>query len=271
MVNDVKRHARLGPSSSDIWLTCLGAPAMWATRPPKRVGFAAHEGTLAHALCEAASSINAIPWKDGMQFDVEGDRIEITNEMLNAVQLFAATTGSIADASAWRVHEHEVSLAWVWGDEEPPEIVYGTLDFAACDGFTLYIADFKYGRGKGVKVDRNTQLLLYALGAYDKLKRERPDLAATIQNVCLIIIQPRAGGNPVRSWNLTLGDLLYWGYSTFKPSVEVIANGGGPLTAGNHCYFCAASFDCPAYRKLRTQRSIDSFPDYDPELDAELI
>ena len=267
------RHATLGPSSSDIWLTCLGAPAMWATRPRKRVGFAAHEGTLAHALCEAASSINAIPWKPGMTFDVEGDAVQVTPDMLNAVQLFSTTTGSISDASLWRVHEHEVSLAWIWAahGEEPPENVFGTLDFSACDGFTLYVCDFKCGRGKGVKVDRNTQLLLYALGVYDKLKRERPDLAATIENVCLVIIQPRAGGQPVRTWNLTLGDLLYWGYSTFKPSVEIIANGGGPLVPGSHCYFCAASTDCPAYMKYRTQRSIDSFPDYDPELDAELI
>ena len=244
---------------------------MWATRPKKKVGFAAKEGSLAHALCEAASEIRAIPWKDGMAFDVEGDAITVTQEMLNAVQLFSTTTGSIGDACLWQVHEHEVSLAWIWNGEEPPELVYGTLDFAACDGLTLYIADFKYGRGKGVKVDRNTQLLLYALGAYDKLRLERPDLAATIENVCLVIVQPRAGGNPVRSWSITLGDLLFWAYSTFKPAVEIIANGGGSLVAGSHCFFCAASIDCPAYSKYRTQRSIDSFPDYDPELDAELI
>ena len=189
---------------------------MWASRPPKRVGFAAHEGTLAHALCEAASEINAIPWKAGMTFDVEGDAVQVTPDMLNAVQLFATTTGSISDASLWRVHEHEVSLAWIWAGrgEEPPENVFGTLDFAACDGLTLYVCDFKFGRGKGVKVDRNTQLLLYALGAYDKLKHERPDLAATIETVCLVIVQPRAGGQPVRTWALPLGDLLYWGHSS---------------------------------------------------------
>jgi Protein of unknown function (DUF2800) len=272
MPNGVKRHARLGPSSSDIWLTCLGAPAMWSTRPPKRVGFAAHEGTLAHALCEAALELNAVPWKAGLAFEVDGDLIEITNEMLNAVQLFATTTGSLSDVSDWRVSEHEVSLAWLWAThgEEPPELVFGTCDFAACDGLTLYVLDFKFGRGKGVRVDHNTQLLLYALGLYDKLVRERPDLAATIETVCLMIVQPRAGGNPVRSWAISLGDLLYWGFSTFKPSVEIIANGGGPLVAGNHCYFCAASIDCPVYTKYRTQRSIDSFPDYDPELDTEL-
>ena len=75
---DAKRHARLGPSSSDIWLTCLGAPAEWAKYPPKVVGFAAKEGTLAHALCEAALKLNAVPWTEGMKFKVDGEEIEVT-------------------------------------------------------------------------------------------------------------------------------------------------------------------------------------------------
>jgi hypothetical protein len=55
-----------------------------------------------------------------------------------------------------------------------------------------------------------------------------------------------------------------------KPAVErIVAGRGLSLVAGNHCYFCAASIECPAYRRLKLQRSIDSFPDYDPELDEE--
>ena len=266
-----KRHATLGPSSSDIWLTCLGAPAEWRKRPPKRVGFAAHQGTLAHTLCEAALTLNSVAWREGTSFNVEGDDIEIDAEMLNAVQMFAAATGSITDVCLWRLVEQEVSLNWMWWGSALID-VFGTLDFAACDGTTLYICDFKYGRGKGVQVDRNTQLLMYALGAYDRLKRERPDLAATIENVCLVIVQPRAGGNPVRSWAISLGDLLYWGFSTLKPSVDRIVDGVDiPLVAGSHCWFCAASMDCPTYNEARIRRSIATFPDYDPELDADIV
>jgi len=267
-----RKHARLGPSSSDIWLTCIGAPAEWAKRPPKRVGFAAHEGTLAHTLCEAVQLTQAFPWKPGMSFTVETSSVEITDEMLNAVQLFTTATKSIKDACSWSMTEGEISLAWLWDEHIPPEPMFGTLDFAACDGQTLYIVDFKYGRGKGVQVDRNTQLLMYGLGALERLKHERPDLADTITTVCLVIVQPRAGGNPVRSWAIPLAELLYWGYSTLKPVVDQIAyDPAPPLTPGNHCYFCAASYDCETYQKLRTQRSIASFPDYDPELDADIV
>ena len=157
---DGKRHARLGPSSSDIWLTCLGAPHEWTKYPPKGVGFAAHEGTLAHTLCEAALTLNAVPWKEGAIFEVEGDQVEITQEMLNSVSLFATTMSIISDMSLWRMIEDEVSLGWLWNGAKPPEEVFGTADFAACDGFTLYVCDFKFGRGKAVRVERNTQLLV---------------------------------------------------------------------------------------------------------------
>jgi hypothetical protein len=258
-----KRHARLGPSSSEIWLNCLGAPAEWAKRPPRQVGFAAHEGTLAHVLCEAALTLNAIPWKEGTAFTVEGSYVPITQDMLNAVSLYATTTGLISDSAVWRAVEKEVSIAWLWGANPPSEELFGTADFSACDGTVLYILDLKYGRGKAVKPEFNTQLLCYAIGVLGLLRKERPDLAASVTEVCLVIVQPRAGGAPVRQWTVPLGDLLYWAYATLKPAIDKILSGKPlPLTAGNYCYFCAASPDCPVYHRLRVQTSIASFPDW---------
>lgn len=154
----------------------------------------------------------------------------------------------------------------IYGTQANPEHVFGTLDFGSCDGVAIYVCDFKYGRGKAVEVVGNTQMLCYAIALYLRLKRERPDLAKTIEVVCLAIVQPRAGGAPVRQWTIPLGDLLYWAHSTFKPSVNRIVEGVDiPLTPSNACFWCAASFECPAYRKYRLQKSIDLFPDYDPD------
>ena len=128
-------------------------------------------------------------------------------------------------------------------------VIDRTVDFGACDGLTLYVLDFKYGSGKAVKVERNTQLLCYALGALGLLETERPDLLASLESVCLAIVQPRAGGDPVRQWVIPVSDLIYWGFSTLKPTVEKIsrANGGElPLTPGRHCFFCAASIESTA-------------------------
>ena len=257
-----KRHARLGPSSSEIWLQCLGAPAAWLTAGPRLVGFAAHEGTLAHTLCEAALTLNNVPWKEGQSFNVEGDDVEITQEMLNCVQIYATVASNLSDVSQWRIIESEVSLDWLWAPGQAPEQVFGTLDFGACDGQTIYIVDFKYGRGKAVLVDANTQLLCYAVALLGRIRIERPDLYATLENVCLVIVQPRAGGDAVRAWNVSLGDLLFWAFGTLKPSIDKISGGFDvPLTAGNHCYWCPASKTCLAYRRLKMQRSVESFPD----------
>lgn len=259
-----KPHARLGPSSSNIWLTCLQAPAEWAKRPPKTVGRAAHEGTLAHALCEATQVIFAVPWAEGSKFMVNGTEIEVTQEMLNGVSLYARTVGLLSDIALWRAIEKQVSFAWLWKDA-PADDLFGTLDFASCDGKVLYIVDFKYGL-KAVNPTANTQMLCYALGALHLIEQERPDLAKTIEDIALVIIQPRAGGSPVRQWSLSIGDLIYWGQTTLKPAIEQILSGVElPLVPGNHCYWCAASFDCPAYRKLKVKRAIDSFPDWVPE------
>jgi hypothetical protein len=257
----VTRHARLGPSSSDIWLACLGAPAEWAKRPPKQVGFAAHEGTLCHALCEGALTVGAIPWKEGMTFNVDSSMVTVTDEMLDAVKLFTTMANGLSDACLWRVIETEVSLMWLWG-RKPGEQVFGTVDFGACDGYTLYVCDLKYGAGKAVKVDGNTQLLCYAVGLLGRLIEERPDLANTVEEVVLAIIQPRAGGDPIRVWTISVADLLYWAYSTFKPAVDqILSNAPLPLTPGGHCFFCAASLDCEAYRSYRARRHGADFPD----------
>lgn len=265
-----KRHARLGPSSSDIWLACPGAPGEWDKHPDRSTtitaGVAAKEGTLAHTLCEAAIRIQDIPWTEGMEFEVAGVTITVTTEMLNAVSLYCRTVMMVADVADWVAVEKQLSYKWLW-EALPIDDLFGTTDFAAFADKTLYVIDFKFGRGKAVDVRGNTQLMLYALGAYGQLEKDRPDLARNVDFVSLAVVQPRVGGAPVRQWTIPVGDLLYWAYSTLKPSVEeiVFAVEPLPLNPGNHCFFCAASFDCPAYRKLKRQRSIDSFPDWVPE------
>ena len=255
------RHARLGPSSSDIWLACLGAPAEWAKRPRKQVGFAAHEGTLAHALCEGALTINAIPWKAGMSFDVDGSQVPVTDEMLDAVKLFTSMANSLSEACLWRVIETEVALTWLWATR-PAEEVFGTVDFGACDGFTLYVCDLKYGAGKAVNVVENTQLLCYAVGLLGKLLAERPELARDARNgrsddrtasrrgrrdPCLDNQRGRAS---------LLGVRRLQARSRSDP-VEPPSSVDARFTL----FFLAASMDCEAYRSYRSLRHADSFPD----------
>lgn len=255
------RHARLGPSSSEIWLTCESAPARWKLAPAPKPGPAARQGTLAHTLCEAALIKGRLGrWLD-MTFLVEGEPVVVDQEMLDAVSLYAAYVSSIRD-SGWRAVESEVSLAWLW-DKAPSEEIFGTADFAASAFRVLHVVDFKYGRGKAVDPEKNPQLSCYGVGAFGQLKREKPEIARHIDTVRLTIVQPRAGSRPVREWETPLGDLMFWAYGALRPAVDRILRGKpGPLTPGSHCWFCAASADCEAYRSHRAQREIGLYPDW---------
>lgn len=207
-----------------------------------------------------------VPWPEGKSFEVEGEWIAITQEMLNAVSLYVHTTNLLSDISEWRAVEQEVYFDWLWGSKPPAEDLFGTGDFMCCDGTTLYVLDFKYGHGKAVQPFQNPQLMIYGLGAFGKLQRERPDLAGKIESICLVIVQPRAGGDPVRQWVISIGDLLYWGYGVLKPTIDrILTETHLPLVPGNYCFFCAAAFDCAAYHRMRVKASIASFPDWKEE------
>jgi len=194
-----------------------------------------------------------------MTFEVEGDVVTVTDEMLNAVQLYVGITNTISDFALWRAIEKQVSFAWLW-DKPPADDLFGTADFTAADTKVLYLLDLKYGKGKVVNVIGNTQLLCYGVGAYGLLREQRPELARTIEEVSLAVIQPRAGGQAVRQWNIPISELIYWAYAVLKPSVDKILSAELlPLVPGNHCFFCAASRECPAYLKHRLRDA--TFPD----------
>lgn len=47
---------------------------------------------------------------------------------------------------------------------------FGTADCIMIQGNTLFVIDFKYGKGVPVSAEENPQMMLYALGAYEACK-----------------------------------------------------------------------------------------------------
>lgn len=271
--NSAPAHALLAPSKSEIWLNCLAAPGLWAQLPEPVGGFAANEGTLCHTLCEAALRIDDIPWTVGMKFQVEDREIEVTADMLNAVQLYVTLVADLRDRLKWSHVEQRLDISGLWRNgAQAPQDVFGTGDFVGCGdehdvGWNiLYIVDLKYGRGHSVQVEENSQLMIYAIGAWYKLLAERPDLAKDVRLVNMVIVQPRAGGAPVRTWTIPLGEVLAWAHLTLKPSIDAI-NTGKPveLKAGRWCFFCQAGPICPALRALKIANATEALPDWNEE------
>lgn len=234
-------HALLSASGSKKWLTCTPSARLEENFPDEDSEFA-KEGTKAHDLLEMALGYAYL----GQKHDHLGTNERIlesgfTLEMRDAVVEFQNHCFAITDPLKKAKEPFTVLVekkldysSWV------PE-GFGTGDFVLVTKDTLYVRDFKYGKGVEVETIDNSQMMLYGLGAYY-------DMAFAyegIQWVDIGIIQPRI--HNVSTHRVSVADLLAWGES-IKPTAEKAWAGEGDLVPGIHCSegFCRARFQCRA-------------------------
>jgi hypothetical protein len=251
-------HALLSPSGSSIWLNCPRS-AVLSRGVPRKSSKWADEGTLAHELAEYLLK-GAIPHhKVGTFPDDMAEPVEVYTDYVNELRRVVLME---------RI-EDRVNLSGLWPDDgEGLEPVFGTADYVGVtkDG-VLHVVDLKYGRYHPVEVGGNTQLMIYALGAWlamrDRL--ERNGLPLAVRQIEMAIVQPRAkhGDGPIRSAEIDLADLLVWAYDVLVPAVEAISTLDGddlPIKEGSHCRWCAAaSTVCPVKRQTRQDEARNLF------------
>lgn len=218
--HEARAHAYLSCSSSDRWLECTLAPSLEAGFPDSSSPFAA-EGTTAHELGEKT----LISGKN--THDIKGNYPHDMREFVqNYVDYVRAIPGKLL------VEQRLDISAWV------PEC-FGTSDTVILKDGACHIVDLKYGKGIRVDADQNTQLMLYALGAYD----EYDCIYGPITSITIHIAQPRL--DQYSSWTISTDDLLAWG-ELIKPIAAQAFNGEGQAKAGEHCRFCKAKNTCRA-------------------------
>lgn len=221
--HSARAHAYLSCSSSDRWLNCTVAPSMEAKFSDEGSSFAS-EGTEAHELGERA----LVTGKDA-EF-VSG---KYPAEMREYVQQYVDYVRDLAkDADHLIVEERLDISAWV------PEC-FGTSDAIVIAKDTIHAIDLKYGKGIKVFPERNTQLMLYALGTYDAFDA----IYGPITEIVAHIVQPRL--DHIASWSISTSDLLAWGES-IKPIARMAFAGEGSAKPGDHCQFCKARHTCRA-------------------------
>lgn len=113
---------------------------------------------------------------------------------------------------------------------------FGTGGLVIVSDGGLEVCDLKYGKGVPVDAAGNTQMRLYALGAYNDNY-----LLYDVSKIRMTIIQPRL--DSVSSDELTEKELLAWG-ETVKPIAKQAYEGGGEKSAGEHCRFCRCRETC---------------------------
>lgn len=234
-------HSLLSPSSAHRWIACPPSARLTENLPGESSVYA-EEGTKAHYLCEQvlrkgiAIGMPA-PLTTEMAASIPGD---YPDEMRKAADRYADFV-----AQAWWAFETEptvrveqpVSMSrWV------PE-ARGTCDCLLAGDTTLHIIDFKYGAGVAVSPVQNTQMMMYALGAYDLLSR-----IDTIDTVKMTIVQPRIQDEP-ETYTMSATELLDWAENTLAPAAKQAWDGKGDFNPSKEtCRWCRAYPQCRAWQ-----------------------
>ena len=225
-----KKHALLGASSSARWLVCTPSARLEAMFPDEQSPYAA-EGTIAHDLAESILR-HKLEGKKAPKLD------DFSTEMVEAVNRYVDICEEKVNEARARSSDAEAMIEarldfsrWV------PE-GFGTGDMVIVADGILEVIDLKYGKGVPVSAIENTQMRLYALGAYDA-----NEFLYDVKSVRMTIVQPRL--DSVSTDEMALEELLDWG-EEIKPIAQRAFNGEGNCTPCDYCNFCKARHTCRA-------------------------
>ena len=240
-----RAHAVITASGSGRWIACPPSVKLEQLFPDT-TSEAAKEGTLAHEMCEIKARARLFRRSDAgyMAKNVATRELNklrkdplFDDEMEGHSDDYAAELDLLALGFEEKPHiylETKLDLSdWI------PE-GYGTADCIMVGGDRILVADFKYGKGVRVEAEGNTQMQLYALGAWKKFS-----LVYDIKRVMMVILQPRLSANP-SVWETSIEDLIHFGEYA-KERAQLAAEGLGDYNPGeDQCRFCRARQRCRA-------------------------
>lgn len=257
-----REHALLSASSAHRWLVCTPSARLEEQLPEKRSEYA-DEGTLAHEIAELKLRKYYIEPMPKSTFTRRLNKLKkhelFQEEMLKHTDTYLEYLQSITlsfSSKPYVAVEKRVDYSTY-----APE-GFGTVDCLIIAENTLYVTDFKYGKGVPVSAVDNPQMKLYALGAYKEYGFLYP-----IEKVKLAIVQPRLDN--ISEFELSIEELVAWG-DEIKPIAQKAFNGEGEFVPGEHCKFCRAKAQCRA--RANEFLALEDFGLKDPQLlsDAEI-
>ena len=234
-----RSHARLNASSSHRWMMCppsVKLSEQFADKPSPY----AEEGTFLHELCELklhrylgdmVPELIEEQYAEHRDNDFYSDEAEsVTDEYVAfCIETIEAVRLSCPDPLIMVEHRLDYS-------EYVPE-GFGTGDLVIVADGAIEVIDFKGGRGVRVDVNRNSQLMLYGLGALLEF-----DPLYDIHTVRMTIVQPRLSNTS--TYEITAQDLIRWAETEVRPKAMLAYEGAGEFCAGEWCRFCKARYTC---------------------------
>lgn len=225
-----KKHALLGASSSARWLVCTPSARLEAMFPDEQSPYAA-EGTVAHDLAESILRHN-LEGKKAPKLD------DYSTEMIEAVSRYVDICEEKVNEARARSSDAEAMIEARLDFSRWVPDGFGTGDMVIVADGILEVIDLKYGKGVPVSAIENTQMRLYALGAYDA-----NEFLYDVKSVRMTIVQPRL--DSVSTDEMALEELLDWG-EEIKPIAQRAFRGEGECTPCDYCNFCKARHTCRA-------------------------
>ena len=254
-----RQHSVLSPSGAHRWLKCTASAALEATLPDNTSVVAA-EGTLAHEICELKLqhyffTADMTKRKFTLRYNkLKADPLyqqEMDGYTDSYVDIIKAQALKFESAPVVKIEEEFDLREYIRTDE-----AHGSADCVLISSTELHVYDFKYGKGVPVSATENPQMMLYALGAYNKYSLIYP-----IQTVHMHIIQPRLDNNS--DYTVTVDKLLEFGEMVAQ-TTQQIAEGETEFVPGEaQCRFCRARAICRARADYNVQLAFatDKKPD----------
>lgn len=221
----------VGGSTAKRVINCPGSVALVQQVPPKPSSSYADEGTLLHNTIAAILETNKEP-KDFLNTFYNG--VELTEERLERKLLPALAALDEIDPEGKL--EYAVEQVVGFGDALPG--VFGSADLVGRIGNRGILLDWKFGDGVAVEAEENPQALFYTAAA---LRTEATRWAFEgVDEVEVIIVQPPQ----VKRWVTSL-DRVRRFEAELILAVRAAQQPDAPLSAGDHCRWCAAKSICP--------------------------
>lgn len=216
-------HATLSASGSVKWLSCPAALALEAIIDAPDTGNEySDEGDAAHKmLYEALAHGRDLKEFLGLSIVINEDTPQRkmvwgTQEMIDNVEIVIDYVQRLSARNSF--YEEKVDYSHIapngFGTGDVILEVYEKL-MADKRVNTLYVIDFKYGKGIRVDAIDNSQGMLYALGALNSLEIL---FDKEIKRIVIVIVQPRMDN--ISEFEISVDDLLKWG-EKIKPKAEL--------------------------------------------------
>lgn len=277
------KHAVISPSGSEKWINCPGSLVLEgrAKESPLVNDLAVEdetttiysaEGSVAHFVAEQClrNHVNAEEYIGSTVYYwrfPNGEDVVDWGDMLVGASGSAVFVFVVDKIMAKHLQTYLDNLKPYKGDDgvlfpemrlpidsitHEPES-FGTSDVIILRGDELQVHDLKYGQGKTVDAEENTQLLIYAAGVVEEF-----NTFLDIKQVSMVIHQPRISEAP-SAWTITFEE-----FKERLAKIEAAANEAHSamrceslalleekfLTPGGHCTsgFCRARATCPALK-----------------------